>query len=76
MKTNISNEIKVKEDIENVLRQMCFGRSREWSQGLVERIFETNIINDKCIMDDIVVDEDIIVSALMEIVFDDYEYAD
>ena len=73
MRTNISNEIKVKEDIENVLRQMCFGRSREWSEGMVDRIFETNVIDDKCIMDDIVVDEDIIVTALMEIVEKDYE---
>jgi hypothetical protein len=73
MGTNISNEIKVKEDIENVLRQMCFGRSREWSEGMVDRIFETNVIDDKCIMDDIVVDEDIIVTALMEIVEKDYE---
>lgn len=73
MRTNISNEIKVKEDIENVLRQMCFGRSREWSEGMVDRIFETNVIDDKCIMDDIVVDEDIIVTALMEIVEQDYE---
>lgn len=73
MKINISNEIKIKEDIENVLRQMCFGRSREWSEGVVDRIFETNVINDKCIMDSIVVDEDIIVTALMEIVEKDYE---
>ena len=74
MRTNISNEIKVKEDIENVLRQMCFGRSGEWSEGMVDRIFETNVIDDKCIMDDIVVDEDIIVTALMEIVEKDYEW--
>lgn len=64
----------VKEDIENTLRQMCFGRSREWSESMVNRIFKTNVINDRCIMDDIVVDEDMIVSALMEIVFEDYEY--
>ncbi len=74
MKTNTSKEIKVKEEIENVLRQMCFGRSREWSQGVVNRIFKTNAINDKCIMDDIVVDEDMIVTALMEIVYDDHYY--
>lgn len=74
MKTNTSKEIKVKEEIENVLRQMCFGRSRDWSQGVVNRIFKTNVINDKCIMDDIVVDEDMIVTALMEIVYDDHFY--
>lgn len=73
MRTNISNEIEVKEQIENLLRQMCFGRSRKWSEGMVDRIFETNVIDDKCIMDDIVVDEDIIVTALMEIVESDYE---
>lgn len=69
-------EYEIKEEIENVLRQMCFGRSREWSEGMVERIFKTNVIYDNCIEDCIVIDEDMIVSALMEIVFDDYEYAD
>lgn len=74
MKTNISNEIKVKEEIEKVLRQMCFGRSREWSEGMVDRIFKTNVIYDNCIEDCVVVDEDMIVSALMEVVFEDCEY--
>lgn len=64
----------IKNDIENTLRQMCFGRSREWSESMVDRIFKTNVINDKCIEDNIVVDEEIIITALMEIVFDDYEY--
>ena len=76
MRTNVSNEKRVKEDIEKVLRLMCFGRSREWSEGMVNKIFGTNVIYDNCIMDSIVVDEDMIVSALMEIVFDDYEYAE
>lgn len=76
MRTNISKEKRVKEEIESVLRQMCFGRSREWCEGMVKRIFETNVIYDKCIEDCIVIDEDMIVSALMEIVFDDYEYVE
>lgn len=71
---NYLNEIRIKNEIENILRQMCFGRSREWSDSMINRIFKTNVINDKCVMDDIVVDEDMIVSALMEIVFEDYEY--
>lgn len=74
MKISLSRKIKVEEEIENVLRQMSFGRSREWSEGMVKRIFKTNVIYDNCIEDSIVVDEDMIVSALMEIVFDDYEY--
>lgn len=74
MRTNLSKEIEVKEQIEYVLRQMCFGRYREWSEGVVNRIFKTNVINDKCIMDDIIVDEDMIVSALMEIVYDEHFY--
>lgn len=73
-KSDIKREKKIKNDIENVLRQMVFGRSREWSEGMVNRIFNTNVIYDKCVEDTIVVDEDMIVSALMEIVFDDYEY--
>ena len=73
MRTNISNEIRVKEDIENTLRRMCFCQSRKWTEGMIDRIFKTNIIDDKCIMDDFVVNEDIIVSALIEIVANDYE---
>ena len=38
------------------------------------RIFKTYVINDNCIMDNIMIDEDMMVSALMEIVFKDYEY--
>ena len=71
---NISKEAEIKNDIENVLRQMCFGRSREYSESMINRIFKTYVINDNCIMDNIIIDEDMMVSALMEIVFKDYEY--
>ena len=74
MKTNLSNEMKVKNQIEDTLRQMCFGNSREWSENMVDKIFKTGVIEDNCIMDDIVVDEDMIVSALMEIVYENSEY--
>ena len=74
MRMNISKEAEIKNDIENVLRQMCFGRSREYSESMINRIFKTYVINDNCIMDNIMIDEDIMVSALMEIVFKDYEY--
>ena len=63
--------IEIKKDIENVLRQMCFGRSREWSESMVDRIFKTNVIYDNCINDCIIIDEDMIVTALMEIVIND-----
>ena len=74
MRTNLSNEIRVKNQIEDTLRQMCFGNSREWSEGMVNKIFKTGVIEDNCIIDHIDVDEDMVVSALMEIVFEDYEY--
>ena len=74
MRTNLSNEMKVKNQIEDTLRQMCFGNSREWSEGMINKIFKTNVIEDNCIIDHIDVDEGMIVSALMEIVFEDYEY--
>ena len=74
MRTNLSNETRVKNQIENTLRQMCFGRSREWSESMVDRIFKTGVIEDNCIIDHIDVDKDMVVSALMEIVFEDYEY--
>ena len=70
--TNITDET-IKEDIEYVLRKMCFGWDREWTDGMVDRIFNTNVINSSCIEDNICVDENIIVSALMEIVATDYE---
>ena len=76
MKTNLSNEMKVKNQIEDTLRQMCFGNSREWSESMVNKIFKTGVIEDNCIIDHIDVDKDMIVSALMEIVFEDYEYED
>ena len=76
MKIRLSERAKIQEEIENVLRQMCFGRSREWSEGMVRRIFETYVIHKNCIDDCIVVDEDMIVSALLEIVFRDHEYVD
>ena len=74
MKTNLSNEIRVKNQIEDTLRQMCFGNSREWSESMVDKIFKTGVIEDNCIIDHIDVDKDMVVSALMEIVFEDYEY--
>ena len=74
MRTNLSNEARVKNQIEDTLRQMCFGNSREWSESMVNKIFKTGVIEDNCIIDHIDVDKDIIVSALMEIVFEDYEY--
>ena len=74
MKTNLSNEIRVKNQIEDTLRQMCFGRSREWSESMVDRIFKTGVIEDNCIINHIDVDEDIVVSALMEIVYENSEY--
>ena len=74
MRTNLSNETRFKNQIENTLRQMCFGNSREWSENMVNKIFKTGVIEDNCIIDHIDVDEDMVVSALMEIVFEDYEY--
>ena len=74
MKTNLSNETRVKNQIEDTLRQMCFGNSREWSENMVNKIFKTGVIEDNCIINHIDVDEDMVVSALMEIVFEDYEY--
>lgn len=74
MRANLSSETRVKNQIEDTLRQMCFGNSREWSEDMVNKILKTNVIEDNCIIDHIDVDKDIIVSALMEIVFEDYEY--
>lgn len=74
MRTNLSNETRVKNQIEDTLRQMCFGNSREWSESMVNKIFKTGVIEDNCIIDNIDVDKDIIVSALMEIVYENSEY--
>lgn len=70
-------EKEVREDIEKVLRQMCFGRAyREFCDGMITQIINTGVIEDRCFEDTIVVDEDMVVTALMEIVFRDYEYED
>lgn len=67
----MTNEDCIKEEIDNVLRQMCFGRDlREFSEDTVERIFNTYVVQSRCVDDDIVVDEDIVVTALMEIVYE------
>ena len=68
---------ELREEIDKVLRQMCFGRAyREYCEGVITQIIDTAVINDRCIKDTIVIDEDMIVTALMEIVFRDYEYED
>lgn len=66
----MTKEDRIKEEIDNVLRQMCFSRDfREFSEDTVERIFNTYVIQSLCVEDDIVVDKDIVVTALMEIVY-------
>ena len=66
----MTKEDHIKEEIDNVLRRMCFGRDlREFSEDTVERIFNTYVVQSRCVDDDIVVDEDIVVTALMEIVY-------
>lgn len=66
----MTKEDHIKEEIDNVLRQMCFSRDfREFSEDTVERIFNTYVIQSRCVEDDIVVDKDIVVTALMEIVY-------
>jgi hypothetical protein len=67
-------EENIKDDIERVLRVMCNGRSREWSENMVNRVYETDVVQDNCVRDDVCADVDIVVSALMEIVYKDYEY--
>ena len=70
-------EAEVREKVEKILKQMCFGRNyREFCEGMINQILATTVIYDRCIADTIVVDEDMIVTALMEIVFRDYEYED
>ena len=67
----MTKEDHIKEEIDNVLRRMCFGRDlREFSDDTVERIFNTYVVQSRCVDDDIVVDEDIVVTALMEIVYE------
>ena len=66
----MTKEDRIKEEIDNVLRQMCFGRDlREFSEDTVERVFNTYVVQSRCVDDDIVVDEDIVITALMEIVY-------
>lgn len=67
----MTKEDHIKEEIDNVLRRMCFGRDlREFSDDTVERVFNTYVVQSRCVDDDIVVDEDIVITALMEIVYE------
>lgn len=67
----MTKEDRIKEEIDNVLRRMCFGRDlREFSDDTVERVFNTYVVQSRCVDDDIVVDEDIVITALMEIVYE------
>lgn len=75
-RVSTKKEKEIKNEIDNVFRQMCFGRSREYCEGVVNRIYKTNVIYDNCIEDNIVIDKDMIISALMEVVFNDYEYTE
>jgi hypothetical protein len=69
--TEIFDRSTIREEIDNVLRQMCFGNSRQYCEEMVDRIFITDVINDQCIEEQKAVDEDMVISALMEIVLDD-----
>ena len=62
----------VKEQIDNILREMCFGTSRQYSEQMVERIYQTNIIYINCVLDSQIVDKELIISSLMEIVYENY----
>ena len=70
--TEMFDRSTIKNEIDNVLRQMCFGNSRQYCDNMVDRIFRTDVINDQCIEDQKAVDEDMVISALMEIIYDDY----
>lgn len=41
---------KLREEIDKVLRQMCFGRMyREYSDGVITQIIDTSVIYDRCV---------------------------
>ena len=66
-------ERMLKEDIESVLRVMCLGRQRVWSEDMVDKIYKTSVVYDNCIVDNVAINVDIVVSALMEIAFNESE---
>jgi len=71
-RTKIDNEnltISIKENIEQILRIMCFGTSREWSENMIERIVDTTVIQKNCMEDYTTPNQELIISALLEIVF-------
>lgn len=73
MKIEKEDEKVDKEMIEDVLRRMCFGRSMEWSESLVDKIYNTDVFYDNYIEGGLALNEDLIVAALMEIVSKDKE---
>lgn len=68
-------EYTIKEEIENVLRKMCFGINREWSEEMVDKLYkevydiiEADLYNLSCQgkeLNRLVVTEEMIITTMM-----------
>lgn len=68
-------EDTIREEIENVLREMCFGTNREWSDEMIDKLYKEvyDIIEDDSYnlssqgkeLNRLVVTEEMIITAMM-----------
>ena len=71
MVEEIEKENRIKSEIKKVLEQMCSegDGSRDYNQRVIDKIYNTEVIVDNCRRNDKHVDESMIVSALLDIVY-------
>lgn len=76
-KTEKKKEVKderVEKEVDATLRMLYFkDKRREYSEDVLNAIMCTDVIMDRCILDEQVVTEDIIITALMEIVYKSHQ---
>ena len=77
VKTEKKREVKderVEKEVDTALRMLYFkDKRREYSEDVLSDIMSTDVIMDRCINDEQVVTEDIVITALMEIVYKSHQ---
>ena len=68
-----NKHIDVQKEIETELRRLQFmDKSREWSEYVIDVLIDTNTIKNRCIQDEQCIDQDIMITAFMEIIFKNF----
>ncbi len=68
-----NQNIGVRKEVETELRRLQFmDKSREWSESVIDALLDTDTIKDRCIQDEQCIDQDIMITALMEIIYKNF----